>query len=331
MKPVKWGVLGVSGHYRLRCSDPLQKSELVTLQGIASRDNDRADQAARELGISRGYGGYGGYEELLRDPEVEAVYIPLPNHMHLEWIKKCADAGKHVLCEKPLGLHAAEVEEAIACTQRKGVLLMEAFMYRFHPQWVRARELIAVGEIGRVTAIQSHFFYKNNDPANIRNRKDAGGGGILDIGCYAVSSARFLTGREPYRVIALVERDPDFGTDRLASGILDFGGVQATFTVGTQTFARQKVQAFGTGGTLRVELPFNAYPDVPLRVHVVTGIGPRDFETAPVDQYGLQFEAFSRAVRTGGAVPTPPEDALANQNVLDALFRSEESGRWEAP
>lgn len=329
MQPVQWGVIGVSGHYRLRCSAPLQRSETVKMRGIASRSVDRAQAAAAEFGMSV---GYGSYEELLADREIEAVYIPLPNHMHLEWIKKAADAGKHILCEKPLGLNAAEVEEAIAYTNKKGVLLMEAFMYRLHPQWLTAKELISIGEIGSVTTVQSHFFYDNRDPNNIRNRPEAGGGSILDIGCYAVSSARFLTGKEPVQVMSLIDWDEQFGTDRLASGILDFGdGVQSTFTVGTQTYAQQKVQAFGTGGTVRVELPFNAYPDVPLSVHVETGVGHRTVNHPPQDQYQIQFEKFSEAVRRGGPVPTPIEDALGNQRVLDALFRSGKNRSWERP
>ena len=327
MKPVQWGVLGVSGHYRLRCSAPLRRAAGLTMRGIASRSADRAAAAAREFGMPQ---SYGSYEELLADLEIEAVYIPLPNHMHVEWIKRAADAGKHILCEKPLGLDAEQVEEAIAYTRKKGVLLMEAFMYRLHPQWVRAREVVAIGEIGTVNAVHGHFFYKNQDPNNIRNRREAGGGGILDIGCYAVSSARFLVGREPRSVISLIDWDEGFGTDRLASGLLDFGdGVQATFTVGTQTYSQQKVQVFGSGGTVRVELPFNAYPDVPLSVHVETGIGRREVTTEPADQYQLQFEAFSRVVREGGEVPVPIEDALANQRVLDALFRSGKSKGWE--
>ena len=327
MKTVRWGVLGVSGHYRLRCSAPLRRAEGLEMVAVASRSQERAAAAAREFGMAT---GYGSYQALLDDTSIDAVYIPLPNHMHLEWIKKAADAGKHILCEKPLGLNAAEVQEATDYAEKKGVLLMEAFMYRLHPQWIRARELVQIGEIGPLTTVQGHFFYNNKDPKNIRNRPEAGGGGILDIGCYAVSSARFLMDAEPQRVVSLVEMDPDFGVDRLASGILDFGGGrQATFTVGTQTYSQQKVQAFGTKGTVRVELPFNAFPDVPLSVHVETGIDHRTIATGPADQYQLQFEAFSQAVRTGGPVPTPLSDALANQQVLDALFRSATSGTWE--
>jgi predicted dehydrogenase len=326
MKPVVWGVLSVSSHYRLRVSDGLSRSEQVRVKGIASRDEGRANAAAAEMGLQT---GYGSYDALLADPEIEAVYIPLPNNLHLEWIKRAADAGKHILCEKPLGMNAAEVEEAIEYTRKKGVLMMEAFMYRFHPQWIRARQLVEIGEVGTPTAIQCNFFYDNQDPDNIRNRPETGGGAIMDIGCYAVSSARFLLGREPQRVVSLIQRDDRFGTDRLASGILDFGDVQATFTVGTQTGSAQGVQLFGTSGGIEVVLPFNAYPDVPLALRVHSGVGERTIDAGPSDQYVEQFEAFSRAVRQGGPVPTDPVDALNNQKVLDALFRSGKSGTWE--
>ena len=326
MKPVRWGILGVSGHYTLRISVPLRSSQVVELAGIASRTEARAKEAAAALGIAQ---GYGSYESMLKDPSIEAIYIPLPNHMHLDWIKRCADNGKHVLCEKPLGLDAEQVEEAIDYTEKKGVRLMEAFMYRFHPQWVRARELVQCGEIGRVTAIQTSFFYNNTDPQNIRNRLEYGGGSVLDIGCYAVSSARFLLGKEPKRVVSLVQRDQQFGTDRLVSAVMDFGDVQANWSVGTQTYGQQRVQVFGTGGSIVVELPFNAFPDVPLSVHVRTGVDIRTVACGPADQYLLQFEAFSRAIREGASVPTPAADALANQRVLDAVFRSEQSGAWE--
>lgn len=297
------------------------------MAAIASRDRSRAQAAAKEYGMAA---AYGSYDELLADKSIDAVYIPLPNHMHLEWIKKSADAGKHILCEKPMGLSATEVEEAIDYTRKKGVLLMEAFMYRLHPQWVRARELVSIGEFGPVTSIQSHFFYNNRDPKNIRNQVDAGGGAIRDIGCYAVSSARFLLDREPKRVTSLLQYDPDFGTDRLGSVILDFGGVQASCIVGTQTWSHQKVDLFGSGGTLRVELPFNAYPDVPLSLTLETGIGHRVVETGPADQYQIEFEAFSDAIRGDRELPIPPEDALANQKVLDAIFESGTSGSWQA-
>lgn len=325
MKTIRWGVIGVSTHYHLRCSNGLKSARGLEMAAIASRDRKRAQEAAREYGMSA---AYGSYDELLADGNIDAVYIPLPNHMHLEWIKRSADAGKHILCEKPLALSAAEVEEAISYTRAKGVLLMEAFMYRLHPQWVRARELVSIGEIGNVSALQSHFFYNNRDPKNIRNQMETGGGAIRDIGCYTVSSARFLLGREPKRVLGLLRHDPDFGTDNLGSGMLDFGDVQASFVVGTQTYSHQKVQVFGSGGTLRVELPFNAYTDVPLAVTLETGIGHRTIETGPADQYRIEFELFSDAVRGESDPPIPLEDALANQRVLDAIFKSAETGSW---
>ncbi len=326
MKPVVWGVLSVSVHYGLRVHTYVAKSPLVQLRGIASRDRKRAEQAARDLGMPK---AYGSYEELLADKEIEAVYMPLPNHLHAEWVKKAADAGKHVLVEKPFALNAAEAEQAIKYAKSKGVLVMEAFMYRFHPQWKRAREIVLAGEIGTVQVVSTLFSYMLKDPTNIRNILSAGGGAIPDIGCYAVSGARFLIGREPSRVISLVHRDPEMKTDILSSGILDFGTTRSMFTVGTQAHNWQRVSVLGSGGELTVTLPFNAYPDAPMQLSVNTGVGSRQVYTAPTDQYAEMFDAFSRAVREGGAAPTPPEDAIANMKVLDALFRSEKSGGWE--
>jgi predicted dehydrogenase len=326
MKPVVWGVLSDSTHYRLRVHANLRKSPLVELRGIASRSREKAAAAAREFGMPK---AYGSYDELLADREIEAVYIPLPNHMHAEWVKKTADAGKHVLCEKPFAMDASEAEKAIRYAEGKGVLVMEAFMYRFHPQWKRAREIVASGEIGKVHSIHTLFTYMLKDPTNIRNILDAGGGAIPDIGCYAVSSARFLLGKEPERVMSLVHRDPALKTDILTSAILDFGTVRSVFTVATQTYPTQHVEAIGSSGHLTVHLPFNAYPDVPLQLTVSTGIGTRKIFAPVSDQYVEMFEAFSRVVREGGSVPTPPQDAIANMKVLDALFRSEKSGTWE--
>jgi predicted dehydrogenase len=326
MKPVVWGILSVSVHYGLRVHTYLAKSPLVQLRGIASRDRKRAEQAAKVLAMPK---AYGSYEELLADKEIEAVYIPLPNHLHAEWVKKAADAGKHVLVEKPFALNAAEAEQTVKHAKSRGVLVMEAFMYRFHPQWKRAKEIIKAGELGTVHLVSSVFTYMLKDATNIRNILAAGGGGIPDIGCYAVSSARFLIGREPSRVISLVHRDPEMGTDILSSGILDFGITRSMFTVGTQTHPWQRVEALGSGGQLTVILPFNAYPDTPLQLSVTTGVGTRQVYAPAADQYQEMFEAFSRAVREGGSEPTPPQDAIANMKVLDALFRSEKSGAWE--
>ena len=326
MKPLTMGILGIATHYRLRVRVPISGVAEVRMKGVASRDKGRADAAAKEWGLET---GYGSYEELLKDEEIEAVYIPLPNHLHGEWIRKCADAGKHILCEKPLDLNYAAAAEAVRYAESKGVLLMEAFMYRFHPQWIRARQLLEIGEIGAPQSIHTIFSYDNQDPANIRNIPETGGGAILDIGCYAVSSARFLMGREPERVVCALERHPQFGTDSLVSAMLDFGDVRSLFTVSTAMASRQRVTVFGTGGSMTVHLPFNAYPDVPLRLTVQTGVGDREVACGPVDQYAEMFKVFAAAVRSGGPVPTPPSDALANMKVLDALFRSAESGSWE--
>jgi predicted dehydrogenase len=326
MKPVVWGVLSVSTHYSLRVHTNLSRSPFVQVRAIASRTKDKASEAARELGIPK---AYGSYADLLADKEIEAVYIPLPNHMHAEWVKKAADAGKHVLCEKPFAMNAAEAAEAIRYAERKGVRVMEAFMYRFHPQWKRAREIVKAGEIGPVHSISTIFTYSLNDPRNIRNILAAGGGGISDIGCYAVSGARYLMGREPPRVISLVHRDPGMGTDILSTGILDFGHARCQFTVGTQTHPWQRVDVLGSGGEIALLLPFNAYPDVPVQVSVTTSLGTRQIYTPAMDQYVEMFEAFSRAMRDGTPVPTPAQDAIDNMKVLDALFKSEKSGGWE--
>jgi predicted dehydrogenase len=326
MKPVCWGVLSVSAHYRRRVHPGMSKSPMVELRAIASRSAAKAADAARELGIPH---GYGSYDELLADPAIEAVYIPLPNHLHAEWVCKAADAGKHVLCEKPFALNAAEAAKAIRHAEGKHVLVMEAFMYRFHPQWKRVRELVRAGEIGKVHSVHTSFAFMQTDPTNIRNILATGGGSLYDIGCYAASCARFVIGAEPVRALCLVQRDRAFGTDVLSTGVLDFDGARATFTVGTQTYPWQRVEVLGSAGNIAVHLPFNAWPDSPVRVTVKTAVGARTIESPPTDQYVAMVEAFSRAVREKGGVPTPARDAVDNLKVLDALFRSERSGAWE--
>ncbi len=296
------------------------------LVGAASRDSEKARRAAEEYGIPR---GYAPYEALLDDPSVEAVYITLPNHLHTEWIRKAADAGKHILCEKPMALTAAEARDAAAYARSKGVLLSEAFMYRYHPRWVRARELVLTGNIGSIRAIHTLFGYHNTDPGNIRNVKEYGGGALYDIGCYAVSLSRFLTGGEPERAFARITRDPATGTDILTSAVLDFGEARALFTVGTRMFPCQQVDVIGTGGGIHIPLPFNAYDDVPTTMTVTTGIGERVISFDPADQYRLQFEAFSEAVRSGGPAPADPLDAVRNLAAMDAVFRSGDTGDTE--
>jgi len=301
-------------------------SELTKVVGIASRDAEKAAQAAREFGLEK---SFGSYEALLADPGIDAVYIPLPNHLHAEWIKRAADAGKHVLCEKPFAMDAAQAVDAARYAEAKEVKVMEAFMYRFHPQWVRAKEIVLSGEIGRVLFVQTQFAFNNRDPRNIRNILESGGGAIYDIGCYACSSARFIVGKEPTRAISLTERDAGFGTDILSSAMLDFGDARALFTVGTQSFPTQRVDVIGSAGSISINIPFNMYSDVPAEMRVVTSIGPRTLNLGPAGQYRLMFDAFSKSVLEGTEVPTPPSDAIGNMRAIDALFRSEKSGLWE--
>lgn len=334
MEPVRWGIMSVSSHYALRIHQPLSRLGEARIVAIASRGKGRAAEAAARLGIAK---SHGSYAELVADPEVEAVYLPLPNSLHAEWAIAALEAGKHVLCEKPLAMDAVQARAMAAKAKEKGLLLMEAFMYRFHPQWVRAKEIVATGELGRLRAIHCWFSYGNTDAANIRNKPEIGGGALYDIGCYAISSARFLASAspgspsEPERGLFVAERDAVFGTDSLGTGFLDFGqvGPKASFHVSTQAFPVQRVEAMGEQGSLAVVLPFNAYADTPLAIEVSTGLGTRRVESGPVDQYGLMFAAFSKAIRSKAPAPTPPEDGIANMAAIDALFRSEKSGKWE--
>lgn len=325
MKALQLGILSVSGFFQKKIAIPLARSPIVEIAGIASRSKEKAEAAAWEYGIPK---AFGSYDELLNEPSIDAVYIPLPNHLHAEYIRKAADAGKHVICEKPIALNAKEAEESIAYASGKGVKVMEAFMYRFHPQWQHALELIRMKEIGKVHLVQTFFAYNNTDPTNIRNRQDAGGGALLDIGCYAVSVSRFLLRDEPKRVVSLASHDPDFGTDTLLSGLLDFGGARAEFTIGTQTFPYQRVTAFGSGGNLSIEIPFNTPSDVETRLSVTSSVGTREVIFAPEDQYIMEFEAFARAILDDKEPPIFPKDAIANMKVLDALRKSAEQGSW---
>src|SRR5260221_5832935 len=297
-KKVQWGVLGVAGIAVKKVIPAMQRGEWSEVTAIASRDSKRAQQAAKQLGIEK---AYGSYEELLADPEIEAVYNPLPNHLHVPWSIKAAEAGKHVLCEKPVSLTVAEARTLLAVRERCRVKIGEAFMVKTHPQWLRTRELIRKRVIGELRAIAGVFSYFNRDPKNVRSVAEWGGGGMLDIGCYPITTSRFIFGEEPVSVLALIERDPDFKTDRLASAILEFPSGQAVFTCGTQLVAYQRMQFLGTTGRIEIEIPFNAPPDRACRIFIddgrdVFGAGIR-IETIPVcDQYTVQGNAFSRAI-----------------------------------
>jgi len=329
--PVRWGVLGAS-HFALKVSLPGMKSgPLTQLCALAARELDKARAAADSLGIPK---AYGSYEALLDDAEIEAIYNPLPNHLHVPWTARAARAGKHVLCEKPIALTAPEAESLLAVQRETGKIIAEAFMVRSHPQWQTAKAWVSEGRIGELLSVQCAFSYFNRDAGNIRNKKELGGGALYDIGCYAVNTSRYLFGREPVRAIALCERDPEFGTDRLTSGMLDFAGAHLTFTVSTQAVPYQRVQAFGSKGRIELEIPFNAPAHESCRLFLddgstLNGSSARTTSFPIVDQYGLQSEAFSLAVRQGGSLENSIEVAIGNMRAIDALFRSAETGRWE--
>ena len=330
---VRWGVLGVA-HIAVRKVIPaMQKGEWSEIVAIASRERNKAQDAARALGIAK---AYGSYEELLLDPEIEAIYNPLPNQLHVPWTLKAAEAGKHVLCEKPLSLTAEEARMLLAPRDRAGVKIGEAFMVRTHPQWLRVHELVASGRIGELRSMVGFFSYFNRDPKNIRNIPAFGGGALMDIGCYPIMTSRFAFGEEPSRVLGSVKRDPDMKIDRLTSAFLDFPSGQSIFTCSTQLVPYQRMQFLGTRARIEIEIPFNAPNDRPCRVFIDDGRdvfgGGMSTEALPTcDQYTIQGDAFSRAVREGGEVPVSVEDAIKNMSVIEAIFRSAESGQWERP
>ncbi len=329
---VSWGVLSTAKIGLDRVIGPMQRGKLTRIDAIASRDLARARAAAEQLGIGK---AYGSYDQLLADPGIEAVYIPVPNNMHVEWAERAVAAGKHVLVEKPIGMTAAEAERLIAARDRSGKLVIEAFMVRYTPQWLKVREIIASGRIGAVHGMQAHVTYRNMDPRNIRNRPEVGGGSIMDIGCYAVLFARLAFGAEPRRAVSLIERDPTMGTDRHSSVMLDFPSGHATLFCSTQLARAQRVRIFGTEGSIEIEVPVNAPDDRPTRIVVddgrdVLGTGAETIEFAPVNQYTLQGDAVSKMIRDGAPPAMTLEDSIANMRVIDAVFRSEKSGAWEA-
>ncbi len=330
---VKWGVLGVAGIAVRKVIPGMQKGAWSEIAAIASRDARKAEGAAKSLGIPK---AYGSYEELLADPEIEAIYNPLPNHLHVPWSIQAAEAGKHVLCEKPLSLSVDEAKTLMSVRDRTGVKIGEAFMVKTHPQWLRVRDLIQKGVVGNLRSIVGAFSYFNRDPQNVRNIPEWGGGGLMDIGCYPITTSRFIFGEEPVRVAGLIERDPDFETDRLTSAVMEFPSGHSVFTCSTQLVAYQRMQFLGTKGRIEIKIPFNAPNDRPCELLIDDG---RDVfgggiitETIPTcDQYTIQGDAFSMAIRDGADVPVPLEDAIANIAVIEAVFRSAEKERWERP
>lgn len=329
--PVRWGVLGVANIAVKTVIPAMQKSKLARVTAIASRDKSKARAAADRLGIPR---AYGSYEELLDDPEVEAIYNPLPNHLHVPWSIRAAEHGKHVLCEKPIALSASEARDLLAARDKTGVLIGEAFMVRTHPQWHKVKELITEGRIGELRLVTGHFSYYRRDPNDIRSRPEWGGGALMDIGCYPIAISRWLFEAEPVEVMSLIERDPDMQVDRMTSAMLRFETGQATFSCGGQLVPYQTMQIFGTAGRIAVEIPFNAPSDGDCRIFVddgrdLDGGGIETITFPPIDQYSLQADRFSEAVRGVGKVPVPLESAIGNMAVIDALFRSAETREWQ--
>ena len=328
---VRWGVLGTAKIALAKVIPAMQRSPWCEITAIASRDLVKAKDAARELNIPN---AYGSYEELLADANVDAVYNPLPNHLHVPWTVKAAEAGKHVLCEKPIALNAAEARTLIDVRDRTGVRIQEAFMVRTHPQWLETRTLIRSGRIGSLRSIGGFFTYFNPDPANIRNKLELGGGGLMDIGCYPITISRFMYDAEPRRVLGMIERDPVFGTDSLTTAVLDFPNGHATFTCSTRLAPYQRMIFMGTEGRIEVLIPFNAPNDRPTRILLdsgqdLTGASVEIIDFPVCDQYEIQGTLFSRAIREDREQEIPLEDAISNMAVIDAVFQSARTGKWE--
>jgi predicted dehydrogenase len=327
MSKVRWGILSTAKIGRTQVIPAMQKAKYAVVAAIASRNEEKGHSIADEFGIGK---VYSDYESLLADPNIDAIYNPLPNHLHVAYTIKALKAGKHVLCEKPIGMNADEAQQLLDATmQYPHLKVMEAFMYRFHLQWIKAKQLVDSGLLGEVKSIQAHFSYFNDDAGNIRNKPETGGGGLMDIGCYCISFPRYILGMEPQRVVGLIDFDPEMKTDRLISGMLDMGeGVSATFTCSTQLEPYQRVNIFGTKGRLEIEIPVNAVADEPAMLRLQNNRMIQEIITEPVNQYTLQADEFSKAILNNTNVPIPLTDAVNNMRVIDALFKSAKNNIW---
>ena len=326
---IRWGILSTAKIARTQLIPAINQAQFAAVVAIASSDLAKVQQTADDLGVPK---AYGSYEALLADADIDAVYIPLPNHLHVAYAKKAMAAGKHVLCEKPIGLNATQAADLIAATQQYPHLkVMEAFMYRFHPQWQKAKQIVSDGLLGEVKQVQAVFSYYNVDAGNIRNNPEAGGGALMDIGCYCISYPRFIFGAEPQRVVAIANTDPNFGTDSLTTGLLDFGdGKSASFTCSTQLEPYQRVNIIGTKGRLEIEIPCNAPADVPCKLWLQRDKVIEEIKTEIANQYTMQVDALSQAIINNTQVPTPLSDALGNMRVIDALVKSAKEHTWIA-
>ena len=334
MTKIRWGILSTA-NIGIKCVIPaILSGRQGTVAAIASRSADKAAKVAAGFGIAR---SFGSYQALLDDPAIDAIYNPLPNHLHVEWTVKALEAGKHVLCEKPIALNAAEAQAIVTARDRTGRRVVEAFMVRYHPQWHRIRTLLRTGRIGTVRLIQSAFVFPVYDPNNVRNKPEIGGGALYDVGCYPIVTARYAYGAEPDRVIALIDRDPALGVDRLTSGLLAFpGGGQLAFSSALQLAAHQRVVIFGSEGRIEVQVPFTPRKDHRCRLVIdsgksLDGSSAEIEEFDAVDQYALQCDVAAEVFRGEATQEFPIEDAIANMRVFDALYRSAVSGAWEAP
>jgi predicted dehydrogenase len=331
---VRWGILSTADIGGRKVIPGIRKAARCEVVAIASRDGEQARAVADQLGIPS---AHASYEALLADPGVDAVYIPLPNHMHMDWTIAALRAGKHVLCEKPLAMTADDAQRMVDVARETGLHLMEAFMYRQHPSWVAAMELVESGRIGTLTAVQSWFSYYNDDATNIRNIVEYGGGALFDIGCYTINLSRMVFGGEPSHIQASVRRDPATGVDALVSAILDFDGGIASFTCAIRSESDQRVHIYGTEGRISIDIPFNIPPDRPTRIRLTAGGDPpvapdtTVLEFPTTDPYTAEVERFVSAVLDGGPTPVPPEDAVANLRVIDAIFAIAERGPGAAP
>ena len=328
MNKVRWGILSTAKIGREKVIPGIQASASCEVVALASRKGEQARTEADRLHIPR---AYDSYEALLDDPEIDAVYIPLPNQLHVPWAIKAIEANKHVLCEKPVGLSSDEALLLLkAANEKPHLKVMEAFMYRFHPQWQYAKKMVDEGRIGRLKTIQSFFSYFNNDPSNIRNRKDYGGGGLMDIGCYSISLSRFIFGKEPNKVFGKVEIDEAFDVDETASAILDFSSGTSTFTCSTQMNSFQRVNILGTEGAIEIEIPFNAPADKPCKAWLYSNSEKTEVLFEVANQYTHQADVFSQAILNNTAVPTPLEDAINNMKVIEAIFESSRDEEWKS-
>ena len=327
---VKWGILGVANIAVKKVIPAMQQSQWSEITAIASRDLAKAQSAAQQLGIPR---AYGSYDELLEDPDVEAIYNPLPNNLHIEWTIRAAQAGKHVLVEKPISMTVAEALPLLKVHNETGVKIEEAFMVRSNPQWLKTLELIKEGRIGEVRSVAGYFSYNNQDPNNIRNIRETGGGGLMDIGCYMIFFARLIFNAEPIRVVSLIDEHPETQTDILTSALLEFPSGHATFTCSTRVTPYQRVQIIGTKGRIEVQIPVNAPPDLPLKIFLddgsdLTGGSIQTIEFEPVDQYTVQGDLFSQAIRENKEPMLSLESSIKNMAVIEAVFESAKSGKW---